>query len=139
MTGHLKPVCGNILVSGILLDRGRRKEAVNEKVIDWSAYADEDIARFLEELTEEREKRQAGKRKALKEQINKMLKEQGLSLEDVFPAAGKGRGRAAKGEERQVKYRNPADASQTWTGAGRQPAWLKEALAAGKTLADFAV
>jgi DNA-binding protein H-NS len=35
------------------------------------------------------------------------------------------------------RYRNPADASQTWTGRGRQPKWLADALAKGKSLDDF--
>jgi DNA-binding protein H-NS len=116
---------------------------VNEKVIDWSEYADEDIERFLGELTTEREKRKVGKRKTLKEQINKMLKEQGMSLEDVFPTAGKGRGRVPKGErkgeERPVKYRNPGNESQTWTGMGRKPGWLVEALAGGRKLEEFTI
>lgn len=29
------------------------------------------------------------------------------------------------------KYKNPADASQTWTGKGRQPEWFKTAIAQG--------
>lgn len=29
------------------------------------------------------------------------------------------------------KYRNPANADQTWTGKGRQPDWFKSAIAAG--------
>jgi DNA-binding protein H-NS len=119
------------------------EEAVNEKVIDWSAYTDEDITRFLGELTTEREKRKAGQRKALKERIRSLLKEQGLSVEDVFPAAGRGRARVPKGEgkkeERPVKFRNPENPSQTWTGMGRKPGWLVEALASGKRLEDFAV
>lgn len=36
-----------------------------------------------------------------------------------------------------VKYINPTDASQTWTGRGRQPLWLSHALASGSRLADF--
>lgn len=32
------------------------------------------------------------------------------------------------------RYRNPDDASQTWSGRGRQPKWVTEALAGGKTL-----
>jgi DNA-binding protein H-NS len=38
-----------------------------------------------------------------------------------------------------VKYRNPADESQTWTGKGRKPGWLVEAIASDKTLEEFAV
>ena len=31
-------------------------------------------------------------------------------------------------------YRNPGNASQTWSGQGRQPSWVLNALAAGLTL-----
>jgi len=41
--------------------------------------------------------------------------------------------------EGQARYRNPADASQTWTGRGRQPKWIAEALAGGKSLDDFRI
>lgn len=34
------------------------------------------------------------------------------------------------------KYRNPADPSQTWTGRGRIPAWMKEFEAAGNSRDD---
>lgn len=42
--------------------------------------------------------------------------------------------RAARG----VRYRDPAT-GQTWSGRGLQPAWLKAALAKGKTISDFDV
>jgi len=32
------------------------------------------------------------------------------------------------------RYRNPDDASQTWSGRGRQPKWVADALAGGRTL-----
>jgi len=38
-----------------------------------------------------------------------------------------------------VKYRNPKDKSQTWTGRGRMKTWLALALKDGKKLSDFAV
>jgi DNA-binding protein H-NS len=37
------------------------------------------------------------------------------------------------------KYRNPANASQTWSGRGRQPGWIKEGLAKNKKMSDFAI
>jgi DNA-binding protein H-NS len=36
------------------------------------------------------------------------------------------------------RYRNPSDTSQTWSGRGRQPRWLQQELAGGKSLDDFA-
>jgi len=34
-----------------------------------------------------------------------------------------------------IKFRN--EAGQTWVGRGKRPQWLRDALAAGKTLQDF--
>ncbi|QLG87676.1 H-NS histone family protein [Chitinibacter bivalviorum] len=36
-----------------------------------------------------------------------------------------------------VKYRNPNDPSQTWTGRGRQPAWIQDWVANGGTLEEL--
>ena len=36
-------------------------------------------------------------------------------------------------------YRNPCNSAETWTGRGRQPKWLREALARGMRLADLAI
>jgi DNA-binding protein H-NS len=38
-----------------------------------------------------------------------------------------------------ARFRNPANESQTWSGRGRQPGWIKEGLAKGKKLDDFAI
>ncbi len=35
------------------------------------------------------------------------------------------------------RFRNPANAEQTWSGVGKKPAWVAEALASGKTLTDL--
>lgn len=37
------------------------------------------------------------------------------------------------------KYAHPENASLTWTGRGRKPKWIVEALDAGKSLADLAI
>lgn len=61
----------------------------------------------------------------------------GFSLQDIV--GGKSRGKAAGKGGAAPKYRNPADASQTWSGRGRQPAWFKDAIAAGKSPDDMAI
>lgn len=57
-------------------------------------------------------------------------KEHGFSLDEVYQAAGKG----SKGAP---KYANPTDPSQTWTGRGRKPNWLIEAMDNGTKLEDM--
>lgn len=37
------------------------------------------------------------------------------------------------------KYRHPENAELTWTGRGRKPLWVVEALEAGKSLEDLAI
>jgi DNA-binding protein H-NS len=37
------------------------------------------------------------------------------------------------------KYQNPAEPSETWSGRGKQPRWLKSALNAGGTIEDFKI
>ena len=56
----------------------------------------------------------------------------GFSLDDIVNAA-------AKGSKGVPKYANPADPSQTWTGRGRKPNWVIDALANGQSMDDFAL
>ena len=96
--------------------------------------------RFLRELEVEQNRRRAEKRKALKAQISDMVKAQGVSLNELFPQPGKAKGQPkgkSQAESLRVKYRNPDNASQTWAGTGRKPAWIVEALSSGKTLEDL--
>jgi DNA-binding protein H-NS len=37
------------------------------------------------------------------------------------------------------KYRNPRNASETWSGRGKQPRWLVAALKAGSTIDEFVI
>lgn len=38
-----------------------------------------------------------------------------------------------------AKYANPQDPSATWTGRGRKPRWVQEALDSGKSLQDLEI
>ncbi len=46
------------------------------------------------------------------------------------------RGGLVEGEG-SPRYRNPWNASQTWSGRGRQPSWVLDARAVGLTLEDL--
>lgn len=68
-----------------------------------------------------------------KRAAEKVAKEYGFSLDEIIGATG------AKGSKGAPKYANPADPSQTWTGRGRKPNWINDALAQGKSLDDLAL
>jgi DNA-binding protein H-NS len=71
----------------------------------------------------------------LREKIEGMLESEGFTIGDIFPnARGKGRGGKVA-----IKYINPDNKSETWTGRGRQPRWLVAKLAKGGKLQDFTV
>lgn len=59
-------------------------------------------------------------------------KQFGFSLDDILNGGGKG----PKGI---AKYANPADPTQTWTGRGRKPNWVLDALKAGKSIDDLLI
>jgi len=53
------------------------------------------------------------------------------------PARKMRRTRKAAGTSTLAKFRD--EAGNTWVGRGKRPQWLRDALAGGKTLQDFAV
>ncbi|MEM8575569.1 MAG: H-NS histone family protein [Pseudomonadota bacterium] len=61
------------------------------------------------------------------------VKKFGYSLSDL---TGKTK---AKPKAAPPKYRHPENPAVTWSGRGRQPAWIKEGLEAGKSLDDYAI
>ena len=61
----------------------------------------------------------------------------GVAFEDVI-VLHKGKGRKP-GTKAAAKYANPDDPSQTWSGRGRKPAWIKAALETGKSIDDLTI
>ena len=80
--------------------------------------------------------REDDEKDAVKAELAELAKSKGFEMADLFGNAPK----AAK-ERKPVapKYRNPADGSQTWTGRGRKPKWVTEALDAGGSMDDFLI
>ncbi|WP_420011821.1 H-NS family nucleoid-associated regulatory protein [Tateyamaria sp.] len=69
--------------------------------------------------------------------VQKAAAEFGFSLEEL--TSKRGAGRAASKGTSAPNYANPDDASQTWTGKGRQPNWFKSAVSAGKSPEDMEI
>lgn len=66
----------------------------------------------------------------------KALAEFGYSMSDFSDTAGKKRRSATKGE---AKYRNPENPSETWSGRGRKPGWIHDAIAKGTDLSTLEI
>jgi DNA-binding protein H-NS len=76
--------------------------------------------------------RKAAEAREVKAKMQALADQSGFSLNELFGAKGK-RGAAA------VKFRNPKDPSLTWSGRGRKPNWIVDAVKKGAKLDSFAV
>ena len=70
--------------------------------------------------------RQSSDRAALKQKMADMAKEHGFDLRDLFDGRRKGKGSVA------IKYRDPSNSANTWTGRGRMPRWMTAVTKGGK-------
>ena len=66
-------------------------------------------------------------------QFEKIAEESDASIEEILQAGEK------LEKKRSIKYRNTDNNEETWTGRGRKPTWLVDALATGRKLEDFAI
>jgi DNA-binding protein H-NS len=73
------------------------------------------------------------KRKALAE-VEAFARERGLNPADLSELVKRRTRKPAK-----PKYANPVDPMQTWSGRGRRPRWLEDALSKGRSLDDMAI
>ena len=72
--------------------------------------------------------KQNAERSAVRQRLVDLAKEHGFDIHDLF---GKGR----KGTV-AVKYRDPKNPGNTWTGRGRMPRWMVAATKGGKSSKD---
>jgi DNA-binding protein H-NS len=106
------------------LDKMSRKE-----LTDLRAQVD----RALETLGER-------EREAALQAADEAARAHGFSLAELGVAGGKGKRKGkASGSKNPPKYRNPDNPSQTWSGLGRRPQWVKDAEAEGTPLEKLAI
>jgi DNA-binding protein H-NS len=79
--------------------------------------------------------RQDGKRKEGIVKIKEIAASIGVTVEITEP----GRSLVRKGGKVAVKYQNPANPIDKWTGRGMKPKWLREMIEQGRSLEEFAI
>jgi len=78
--------------------------------------------------------RQNDERHSLRDRFKQMAEQAGFSLAEILGGARGGKGRSAA-----VKFANPDNPVETWSGRGRQPRWLSAKLKSGSKLDDFRI
>lgn len=101
--------------------------------VNLNELSSEELAQLVKAAQEEKNSRQKQEVRDAYMQFQQIAKSIGVSVEDILKI-----GRTIK-NKRPIKYQNPQDKSQGWSGQGRKPQWLAAQLAKGKKLEDFLI
>ncbi|MFK7996051.1 MAG: H-NS family nucleoid-associated regulatory protein [Granulosicoccus sp.] len=71
-------------------------------------------------------------------ELNELLSDSTLTAQ-IDSKSGTGQKTAKPRAKVAPKYKNPLDLTQTWTGRGRQPKWVKEQLENGADINDLRI
>lgn len=78
----------------------------------------------------------AREKKAALDAAERAAAEHGYTLAELQGSGGKG---ARVKPKSPAKYRNPANAGDTWSGRGRKPHWVLALQKSGKNLEDYTI
>ena len=86
-----------------------------------------ELATMEKRISAIKARKQDSERAAVRQQLIDVAKQAGFDIQDLFGRGGrKGKGSVA------IKYRDPKNAANTWTGRGRMPRWMAAATKGGK-------
>jgi DNA-binding protein H-NS len=110
--------------------------------IDLDKLTFQDLTALIEQANEQLSRKREDARFQLLSEMRTKAAELGISLQDLVgsPAkrqAAERKPRSDAGKPVDAKYRSPE--GETWTGRGRMPKWLTEAIHHGKTKEEFTV
>jgi DNA-binding protein H-NS len=101
--------------------------------MDLSAMTLDELKKLHKEITQAIANYEDRKRLEALAALEAKAHEMGFSLAELT-------GMTTKGKSAGIpKYAHPENASITWTGRGRRPAWITEGLNAGRSLDEFLI
>jgi len=106
-----------------------------------------ELQKQIESLQREAEALKAKERKGVIARMREAIEAYGITTSELGFATGRGRKMAASKTQTRKKRASGRGAGvaysdskgNTWAGRGKRPNWLREALASGAKLEDFAV
>lgn len=94
----------------------------------------EELSDLLSSVQNALQERQKAHRKTVIKEINELAATIGVTV-TIRDEPKRGR----KGTKAPIRYRNPDNAAQTWSGRGLKPRWLQALVQAGHSLEAFKV
>jgi len=102
---------------------------------DYNNFSETELQDVIAKAEIALKEKQAKKRKAVIAEIKSLAASIGVTV-DINDSAEK---TVRKGKKVAAKYRNPDDASQTWTGRGVAPKWMQALINAGHDKSEFLI
>jgi len=93
-----------------------------------------ELIRLQADISKEMDGRAEADKDDTRKKIAEMAADAGYSVEELF-----GSKPARKRAHAKVKYRDPKNVANAWSGRGRMPRWLTAEVAKGKKKEDYAV
>lgn len=109
-------------------------ETTSVSTLDLSELSIRELEALAEQVTRAISERRKTRSKELLAALAQEAEAEGLSLEEVI-----GQSTRRRKNDPVVRYQNPNDPDETWSGRGPRPRWVKEALANGAPLESLAV
>jgi DNA-binding protein H-NS len=101
--------------------------------VDLSKLSVEELEMLVHDAQAEIAARKEAERQRVLQQVRELAASIGMSVEELLKLQkSQGTGTA------EAKYRHPENPELTWSGRGKRPQWVVDALASGMTLEDLA-
>lgn len=105
--------------------------------IDLNEFSLPELKELSKEVDKEIQQRQVEEKKRVSTQMKELAASVGMTVEEIL---GLEMAKKTKTKPRApAKYRNPENPEQTWSGRGKKPAWIREALEQGRSLEEFEI
>lgn len=112
-----------------------------EKIIEqMDEMSGADLQSLIDEAGQAFERVRKREMKQALEEMESVASKHGFDISELIAKKSQEMTTRRNGEPGEpVRFKNPKDASQTWTGRGRMPSWLKEVKESGGDIEDFRV
>lgn len=110
---------------------------VNE--LDFHQMPEGEIHEVIARADAELDRRRQLKISEVRNQIKSLAESVGMNPEDLVVGKSARNLRSKVKPVRAIRFRNTANPAETWSGRGKRPRWLAQALTAGASLDSFRV
>lgn len=103
-------------------------------MMDLKSLSRADLQKLQRDINKEIDRRTESYKNETRKKLESLAADAGFSVEELF-----GVHKSKKRAPAKIKYRDPQNAENAWSGRGRMPTWLAAYVSKGKKREDFAV